>query len=173
MQKVYIVLTYTGTILSRMVKGYTKKEYSHISLALDEDLKQMYSFGRKSAYNPLNAGFVHESKDRGIFKRFNKTKTKIYSLQVNEEQFKKIKKVIDEFNNNQSSYRFNMLGVILAAWNLKLKREKHFYCAEFVKYVFETSDLEYNLPDVIKPNDFENINNLQEIYQGVLKEYNM
>ena len=46
MKKIYIVLTYTGTILSRIIKVFTKKEYSHVSIALDQDLKYMYSFGR-------------------------------------------------------------------------------------------------------------------------------
>ena len=47
------------------------------------------------------------------------------------------------------------------------------FCQSQLDKHFTTSDLEYNLPEVIKPNDFENINNLQEIYQGILKEYNM
>ena len=38
MKKIYIVLTYTGTILSKIIKGYTRAEYCHVSLALDENL---------------------------------------------------------------------------------------------------------------------------------------
>ena len=87
MSKVYIVLTYTGTILSKLVRGYTRKEYAHVSLALDKELKEMYSFGRLNPYIPFIGGFVHESVDHGTFKRFYKTKTKIYSLEVNEEQY--------------------------------------------------------------------------------------
>ena len=173
MSKIYIVLTYTGTILSRIVKGYTKKEYSHISIALDKNLKQMYSFGRKTAYNPFNAGFVHESTEKGIFKRFNKTKTKIYSLEVDQEQYKKIKEIISDFNSNQENYRFNMMGVIFAAIHLKLRRERCFYCAEFVKYVFDNSNLEFDLPEIIKPEDFERLDGINEIYTGILNEYKM
>ena len=40
-KKVYIVLTYTGTILSKIIKYYTKAEYCHVSLSLDEDLNKM------------------------------------------------------------------------------------------------------------------------------------
>lgn len=45
MKKVYIVLTNTGTFLSRIVNVYTRKEFSHVSISLDENLNYMYSFG--------------------------------------------------------------------------------------------------------------------------------
>lgn len=36
--KIYIVLTHTGTILSKIVKWYTKKDFSHVSISLDKEL---------------------------------------------------------------------------------------------------------------------------------------
>ena len=68
MKKVYIVLTNTGTFLSRIVTVYTRKEFSHVSISLDENLNYMYSFGRLNAYNPFIGGFVHESPKYGTFK---------------------------------------------------------------------------------------------------------
>ena len=93
MKKIYIILTYTGTILSKIVKVYTRKEYSHVSISLDEDLTKMYSFGRLYPYNPFLGGFVHEGLDHGTFKRFKKTKTKIYSLEIPEEKYDKIEEI--------------------------------------------------------------------------------
>ena len=173
MKKVYIVLTYTGTLLSRIVRGYTKDEYSHVSLALDEDLNQMYSFGRLNPYNPFIGGFVQESIEYGTFKRFYKTKTKIYSLKVDEEQFEQIKKVIKDIKMDKTNYRFNVIGLIGAAIHLRIRREKCFYCAEFVKYVLDNSSLDVDLPDVIKPIHFQNIDGLEEIYSGVLQHYKL
>lgn len=173
MRKIYIVLTYTGTILSKLVRGYTGKEYAHVSIALDKELDRMYSFGRVHPYNPFVGGFVHESTDWGTFKRFYKTKTKIYSLEVNDEQFDKITKIIQDFNSNKETYKFNFWGILFAAIHLKLKREKCFYCAEFVKYVFDNSNLGIDLPDIVKPDDFNNIDDFQEIYTGILRQYKM
>lgn len=82
MKKIYIVLTYTGTILSKIIKLYTKKEYSHVSIALDQDLKYMYSFGRLNPYNAFIGGFVHEEIDKGTFKRFKNTKSLVYDINV-------------------------------------------------------------------------------------------
>ena len=72
MKKIYIVLTFTGTMLSRVVHIYTKQEFYHSSLSLDKDLNEMYSFGRYWAYNPFIGGFVKEEIDSGTFKRFYK-----------------------------------------------------------------------------------------------------
>lgn len=173
MKKIYIVLTYTGTILSKIVKMYTRKEFSHVSIALDKDLEEMYSFGRLNAYKMLPAGFVHEGKDKGTFKRFSKTKTRIYSLKVKDDQYDKVVEVINSIKENRNEYSFNLMGLALAAIHLKLRREKHFYCAEFVKYVLEQSDINNDLPEIIKPEDFKMIKGLDMVYSGFLREYNI
>jgi hypothetical protein len=170
-KKIYIVLTYTGTILSKIVKIYTRKEFSHVSISLDEDLERMYSFGRINAYNPFWGGFVQESVDTGTFKRFKNTKTRIYSLQVDDEQYDKVVQVINDIKNKKSEYNFNILGLIGVVLHYKVKREKHFYCAEFVKYVLEKSNVVYDLPELVKPEDFKEIDNLEVVYTGMLKEY--
>lgn len=173
MSKIYIVLTYSGTILSKLVKIYTQKEYSHVSISLDEDLKHMYSFGRLNPYIPFFAGFVQESPKYGTFKRFHKTKTKIYSLEVDERQYEKITKIIKKIDLDKKHYRFNIIGLFAVALHLKIRREKHFYCAEFVKYVLDNSNLQIELPDIVKPEDFANIKGSNEVYTGMLNEYHM
>lgn len=173
MHNIYIVLTYSGTMLSKIVKIYTRKEYSHVSIALDEHLDKMFSFGRLNPYFPFWAGFVEESPNFGTFKRFSKTKTKIYSLEVNEAQYEKIQQIIQMFLKDRNQYHFNIIGLLAVALHLRVKREKSFYCAEFVKYVLDYSNLNISLPEIIKPNDFENIDGIREIYSGILREYNI
>lgn len=173
MRKVYIVLTYTGTVLAKVVKMYTHNEFSHVSISLDSELHEMYSFGRLNAYNPFWGGFVHEAQDKGTFKRFKKTKTRIYSLEVDDEQYETLKQVIEEIQTENSikSYHFNILGLFLVAVHLKFKREKSFYCAEFVKYVLNESHINVKLPELIKPMDFAYLDDLDEVFSGLLKDY--
>ena len=49
-KKIYIVLTRTNTILSRLIGFIEDDEYTHASISLDRGLSQMYSFGRKYSY---------------------------------------------------------------------------------------------------------------------------
>ena len=86
MKKIYIILTHSGSLLSKAIKTVKKYEYTHVSIALDKELHQMYSFGRLYPYNAFIGGFVQESPNYGTFKRFSKTKTKILCLNVTNEQ---------------------------------------------------------------------------------------
>ena len=171
MKKIYIVLTHTGTLLSRIIKIYTKDEFSHVSISLDEELKEMYSFGRLNPKNPFIGGFVHEYIDKGTFKRFFKTRTKIYFLEVTEQQYEEIKKNIKQIEDKKEEYKFNILGLFAAGFRKKIKKNHCFYCAEFVKYVMEKAGVNTGLPEVVKPEDFKEIPGLHEIYQGLLRKY--
>ena len=171
-KKIYIVLSYTGTVLSKIIKIYTKAEFSHVSLSLDRKLHKMYSFGRLNPYNPFIGGFVHEGIDRGTFKRFKNTKREIYCIEVTSKQYNKIKREIRRFKRNKINYKFNTIGLFLSAINYKYTKTNSFYCAEFVKHLTDEANLELNLPSTVKPIDFKKNNDLELLYKGKLKNYN-
>lgn len=171
MKKIYIILTHTGTTLSKIIKKYTKDEFSHVSIALDANLQEMYSFGRLNPYNPFWAGFVHESIHKGTFKRFYNTKTKVYSLEITEEQYQVIKNIIKQIK--KGNYKFNILGLIAVGFHKRIRLRNSFYCAEFVKYVMEKAKVETELPELVKPEDFKYIKGLKEIYNGLLRKYHL
>lgn len=171
MRKIYIVLTYTGTILSKIIKIYTKDEFAHVSIALDENLEQMYSFGRLNPYNPFWGGFIHEGIDKGTFKRFKKTKAAIYSLKIADEQYKKIQETIENVRKCEKPYKFNSIGLFAVALKMQINKEHSFYCAEFVKYVLEKSGIETNLPKIIRPENFKYLEGLKLEYKGKLRKY--
>lgn len=171
MKEIYIVLTHTGTALSRIIKTFTKDEFTHSSISLDENLKEMYSFGRLNPYNPFVGGFVHEAIDSGTFKRFYNTRTKVYALQVSDFQYEMIENTIRQIETEKENYTFNRLGLFAVGFHRKIRKEHSFYCAEFVKYILEKAGIETNLPELIKPEDFKKIEGLQEIYEGLLRKY--
>ena len=169
MEKIYIVLAHTGTLLSRLIKMRTGAEYTHVSIALDENLKNMYSFGRKYSYIAFIGGFVREGANFGTFKRFYNTEISIYEVSVTEEQYKKVYETIEFVKEHKDEYKFNILG---DGFNKKRKAEKTYYCAEFVKALLEKSEVDISgLPEIIKPEHFKNIKNSKLIYKGLLKEY--
>ena len=121
-KKIYIILTYTGTALAKLIKVYTGAEFSHVSISLDENLTQMYSFGRLRPYNPFIGGLVHESLEYGTFKRFNKTYAAIYSVNVTKRQYKNITKTILNMYKNKDLYKFNILGLFANGLHISIKR---------------------------------------------------
>ena len=171
MKKIYLILTHTGTTLSTIIKCYTKDEFSHVSIALDKELNTMYSFGRLRPNNPFIGGFVHEGIDFGTFKRFKNTQSEIYSLEIADNKYEKIKEEIKEFESNKEKYKFNIIGLFAVSINKKIHYKDTFYCAEFVKYLFEKVKIDNNLPDIIRPQDFKKLKDIELVYSGKLKDY--
>lgn len=173
MRKIYIILTHTGTILSRIIKYWTKDEFSHISIALDADLEEMYSFGRLNPYNPFWGSFVHEHINQGTFKRFKNTRAEVYSIFVTDEQYEKARKLIKYFDNNKQKYKFNIIGLACVSINKKIIRKNTFYCAEFVKHILKMSGVtEVNeLPEIIRPENFKQLQGVKLEYEGLLRKY--
>lgn len=173
MKKIYIMVSYSGTLLSNLIKMYTRKEYTHVSISLDNKLHEMYSFGRIHPYNAFIGGFVREGKNFGTFKRFKKTKIAIYSLEVKDENYEEARRTINKIKERREEYKFNFIGLFLVMFHKKIKRRKAFYCAEFVKYVLEKSKaVDKNLPQIVKPEDFQKINGITLEYKGLLRTYN-
>ena len=68
MKTLYIFLTRSGTLVSNLVYALTGAEYTHISLAFDEDLTTLYSSTRKNGYTMFPAGPSREYLNRGVFR---------------------------------------------------------------------------------------------------------
>lgn len=174
-EQIYIVISQTGTVLSRLLKLITGAEYNHASLALNGDLENMYSFGRVNAYNPFFGGFVTESPNFGTFKRFLNTRVIVLEVSIDGEQYGLIKKHIEEMLSNPKTYGYNYLGLYLAAFRIVHKRRNRFYCSEFVKDVLQTFEVEGadRLAEIIKPVDFLCLPKTTQIYKGKLSEYQL
>lgn len=172
MRKIYIVLTYTGTLLSNFIKLYTQKDYSHVSLSFDEELEEMYSFGRLYTYNAFIGGFIKESLTSGTYKRFKNTETSVYEIEITAKQYIEIQKFVKAMYKRRKEYKFNLIGLFLVMFNKKIKRKNALYCAEFVKRALEEGNVDVSyLPEIIKPEDFKKMKNAKLIYKGKLRKY--
>lgn len=170
----YIVVSQTGTVLSRILKLITGAEYNHASIALSNDLRLMYSFGRKNPYNPFYGGFVLESPDFGTFKRFSNTKVKIIKIDIDEEKYNAVSNQIEYMVNNTDQFGYNYLGLIWAWFKIVKKYKNRYYCSEFVKDILVEQRIEgsENLRDIPQPVHFLDLPNTNLIYTGKLKDYN-
>ena len=174
MQKtVYIVISQTGTALSRILKFITGAKYNHASISLVPDLSKMYSFGRVNPYNPVHGGFVIESPHYGTFKRFSGTKVEVLSLHVSEGQYINLKQMLEGMAKNKKRYHYNYLGLFLAGAKIHYKRANTFYCSEFVKEMLVRNGIRSAraLDDIIEPMQFLTLPDANHVYSGRLKDY--
>ncbi len=173
-QKIYIVLSQTGTILSRIIKFFTRAKYCHSSISLDESLTTMYSFGRVFAHNPFYGGYVKESTCYGTFKRFyKKTQAVVLEFEVEKPIYEKMKRFLEEMYKRRKRFGYNYFGLISALFRKKHKSPNRFYCSEFVNYICEKYGV-YNkeaMPDIVKPIDFFKRFKSRTIFKGLLSQY--
>ena len=166
MKNIYIILSYTGTIMSKIVKLYTRYEYSHVSIALDKNIDKMYSFGRKNIYNIFDAGFVTENKHSTFYKKFKNTKCVILEVSVTEKQYVELSNILKTYEEHKDNYKYDLIGVFLRPFNIKFDRKNYFYCTKFVKEVLEDSNIYKFDNDFVKPSYFMDIPNKNIIYEG-------
>jgi len=171
MKNIYILLTHSGTIPSRLVKLYTGNIYSHVSISLKKELNEFYSFGRKKLYNPFNGGFIIESKNSKFYKRFKNTKCVLLKLKVTEEQYIEIDTIIQKYKKNITIYKYDFIGLLFRLLRIKINRKNHLYCTKFVREVLEIANVYNFKKKFITPDEFMNIPNSEVIYSGKLLGY--
>lgn len=168
-KKVYLLLTDTGTVFTRMVKLYTKKPYNHASIVFDEDLKEVYSFGRKRPRNPFIGGFVTEDVRQGLFKN---ARCAIYSFDATDEQILKMKYFIKKIEMEKHLYRYNLLGIITFIINKPYQRKNAFFCSEFVAKVLNEGEIiHFHKPiSLVSPHDLQSMKNIELEFEGQLAD---
>ena len=174
MKKIYLVLTQTGTIISKLIAKHTGNTYNHISLALSPDLKQMYSFGRLNPYVFFVGGFVIESPRQGTYKRFGRTTSKVLALEVSDASFGIIRACINAFVRDKRRFGYNFLGILKAKRNVFYQTTfRKFYCSQFVDYLLVCAHIirEHRFGAISKPEDFCSLPDINVVYEGLLNEY--
>ncbi|MFC4320047.1 C40 family peptidase [Litchfieldia salsa] len=172
-RSVYIMLTDTGTLFTKSIQKYTKAPYNHASIAFDQDLKELYSFGRKKPNNPINGGFVKEDIFKGTYSKYPNTTCVIYRLEVSERDVEKMKRVLNVFQKNQRKFLYNILGLIGVSLNAPVEFSNSYFCSQFVAEILHRSGIRLwdKLPALVTPDDFRNNPRLHQEYEGKLFEY--
>lgn len=173
MNKIYLILMHTKTIPSKLVKIFTRYEYSHVGISLTRDCNTIYSFGRKNVNSILDGGFTAQLKSGEFFCKFKDTTCKIYEVDVNEQQYKIVKKIIDDMELNAIKYKYDFKGIIPRFFGIPVTIKDRYVCSYFVADVLEKADI-YKFDKntcFIKPKDFEKIGKCNEIYKGYYNLY--
>ncbi len=170
MKHVYIVLTSINTKVSRFLRLFTREDYNHVSIALSDGCKEMYSFSRWIVWFPLIGGFAKENVDEGVLAQHPDAKCIIYDLEVTEKDYALVMKRLKKFLNNPKKYKYSYINLPLMLLNIPYERKDLFVCSSFVSYILRgIVDLEKNFT-LIKPSDYNHLN-LNSVYEGNLRDF--
>lgn len=167
----YIVLTRTNTIVSRLIHLFTQDDYTHAALALDRELMEMYSFARKRTHNPFIGRFKHERLNEGIYKLAKQLPGVILEIEVPQESYLEARELIEKFITHRSRYKYNYRGLIYGLIKKPTKTNERFLCSQFVYYVlYESGVVDFQTAaNLVRPQDFMGMGG-RVVFQGDLKE---
>jgi len=166
---IYIVLTKTGTLLSKAIGMYTGKEMNHASIAFDEELFEMYSFGRRQLNNPLSGGFLRENAERGLFETADCV---VYRCRVSHYQYLEMMKIVRYMYWNRDRYKYNFIGLFGVMMQKEVRRERAYFCSQFVAMLLKVGGLKiYQNPALMTPHCIAQLPYLEKVYAGKLADY--
>lgn len=170
---IYILLTNTGTVFTRLIGLCSQRPYNHCSIAFDINLNELYSFGRRKPRNPFIGGFVREYIRSGLYALRQGTLCSLYEFEVTAEQYELIQRNVREFEGEKDKYSYSLIGVMGVALKTPVNRKYSYFCSQFIATVLERSGVcLFDKPaGLVAPEDFRQHPKARMVYEGVLAEY--
>ncbi|MDR3148883.1 MAG: hypothetical protein LBT88_02535 [Oscillospiraceae bacterium] len=171
---IYVVLSRSPTILSRAIHRISGDAYTHAALAMDENLRNMFSFGRRWANNPFIGCFRRERLNEGVYKYCSTLPGTVIKLDVSPEQHKRVSAILTGFRKNRKYYGYNYLGLFAHLFDMNYQSDNSFFCSEFVYHVLQQSGItDWNVPrSRVKPYDLLQLNG-EVVFKGDLTHYGL
>lgn len=172
MKTIYILLTRSTTLLSRVVGVFTADRYTHVSLSFEQGLQPMYSSARKNGETLFPAGPCAEYFHRGLWKRNPQIPCALYCLRVSDTAYFAAQNEVRRILQQKDRYHFNIIGLILCRMNIPYRRRWHFFCSQFVGEVLHRSNALVLPKDssLMRPADYMHLPELTLCYTGFLGE---
>ncbi len=173
MEKIYFALVDTPGLFASIIRRVIGMNYIHVVLAMDPELNEAYSVGRRNPAVPLFAGF--EKEDAGkIESAFPTARYRIVSLECTEEQKENICQKLKECYDRRFRYHYCILGLPMILCNIPFYQKNHYTCSSFVASVLEENGLglfEKHF-SLVTPRDFYELEDTHVVYEGTLQEFN-
>lgn len=170
-KSVYIVISSTYTYFGKTIRTFGKIRYNHASIALDEGLHEIYSFGRQKHTALLTGKLVRENISRFTLNKESNVDVTIFKIPVSEEQYDDLVAFIHSVYNDRE-YLYNLFSVLTYPLTKGLSVYKAFTCIEFIMYLLTRVGKEFDKPlYVYKPDDLLTLLESELMYQGNLLEY--
>lgn len=160
--KIYVVFITTNTNMGKLIRLFTRNPYSHVAIALDSKLCEMYSFARYHINSPIRGGFVVEVPDRYLFDNQDVT-IKVCELPVSDDEYNRMLEEISYFKKHKEIMIYNTLNAVLSLLRKRVYLKNTYTCIEFVTHL-----LRY--PNVLAIRELEQRLSQYEIYCGSFKD---
>lgn len=172
---IFVVMSFSNTFFGyaeRLIKNVT---YSHVGLAVDSNLKEIFTF----AFSKEANGLTIDTLDKYIKRSKDKAVISVMAVFVDGETRDNIYRSLNDINNKRyrTSYNFGNIINILKnkPQDFPYPENMSLVCSQFVDIILKLSDI--NLVDkssnIVLPQDFHIRNNprVYKVYEGLCTEY--
>lgn len=172
MKQVYILLSRTGTIPSRLIYRLTRGAFTHASLAMLPSTDRFFSYARRKLNRPFYAGFKEENLHTHIFGKYPDSPCALFSLSVSDEGYDRMKKELGRYIENYDTATYNFLGMLPLRMGIPIRRGMKLTCSQFVALMLSVSG-DVSLPKnpyAMLPGDFLKLSGLTKLYEGTIAD---
>lgn len=174
MKNIYIILTCSASLPSRLIRFCTGETYTHVSIAFDDDIRAMYSFARRYASLPLPAGLVEEHIDGRFYRNQGNIPCRVLTMTVTNREYHTLKSTVYNMLCRADEYRYSIVGLLFCKFRIPLEIPGYFFCSQFVAKLLGDSGIVPlpKHPSLMHPADFLDIDGFTCLFDGGLCELN-
>lgn len=176
LEAIYITLSTNDTIIGKVIRGWTKSNYSHAGISLDPSMKKIYSF---NGFTPDGkSGLSLESLD--FYKKVENTRLKVLVFFVSPKVKDKLQQVLQFYINNKDKTHYSFANI----FNIVLNKTKDtslslsLVCSQFVDVILKSVNLDISgkPSNLTTPADFDRISNsntrIFDLFHDFVNKYN-
>lgn len=168
---IYILLTDTKTLVSKVSRMVTGDPYNHVSLMLTDDFDDgIYTFSLSNGHNGIRGGFMVEDR-----KNLKGSHYSMYRLAVTYSVYDKIKSKVTDYVKAVDKTSYNHLGLFNAIFKKNIFKSEDgqaSICSEFVVEVLNFAGVELfakRLASTVRPYEMVKSKLLKFYRRGVIK----
>ena len=163
MKKLFVVFVASNYKTGNVIRFITRGKYNHVAIALDDSLHTLYSYARNNYFEPLNAGYQHETPSRYLMNGKD-TQIKICEYLVDDNHYEHIVNAIGEYSKNQSCTLYNFADLLMYPFKVHIPINLTHTCVSFVSKLLEVKQF-------MSLKQLEKKFKKGTVYEGSMKEY--
>jgi len=172
LDKLYFALVDTPGLFAAVIRKVIKQNYIHVAIAMDENLENTYTVGRRHPFIPWFAGFTRERSEQ-ILLKFPNARYRIIAIECEKEQKENIRRELEYCYKQRFQYHYNIIGLPFILLNRPFYQKNHYTCSSFIAKLMymhgmELFDKHFSL---VTPRDFNELPDVQVLYEGRLADY--
>lgn len=157
---VYVVLFSNDSIVSKLIRMWTKSDFSHCAIGFDKKLENIYSFTKDREDATKNrVRFVRDN-----IKNYPDLNIKLYAIAIPFKYVYRLKKVFTEYMTHKMETSYNTLAILSIVINKQLRKlNEHFdkysmICSQFVYTALSMCNIQLGINKVsyqVSPKDID------------------